>query len=64
MVFGFSTELRSGERMLMIFRGIEARSDQSLAKVPAVKEEKRKLHMWRQEFNVNLQTKTFFGFYT
>lgn len=54
-----STALRSGERMLMIFRGIEARSDESLAKVPAMKEEERKLHMWRQEFNVNLQTKAF-----
>lgn len=33
----------------MIFRGIEARSDESLAKVPALKEEERQ----------NLQTETF-----
>lgn len=45
----------------MIFRGIEARSDESLAKVP---DNGRKLHMRRQEFNVNLQTKTFYGFHT
>lgn len=38
-VFWLSFELRSAERMSMIFRGNEARSDESPTKVPTKKED-------------------------
>ena len=60
-VLCFSFKWRSGERMSVIFRGNEARSDESPAKVSTKRMKKQQLdHLWRQGLGKNMQMKATF----
>lgn len=61
-VFCFSFESGSGERMSMIFRGNEARSDESPAKVSTKKKKgkKERLGLCRRGLGRNMQMKATF----